>query len=160
MPEPLDRIDRILLGCLQADGSLTAQALSSRVHLTARATLARIHRLEKDGWIRGYHAHLDRRVIGPHVMVFAEVALRDQRPATQQRFEQHIRGIPEVLACYLLSGPYDFLVRVCCPDLARYNSLTNQWLADVSLGIERITTRPELAVVKEVSELPIADSAG
>lgn len=157
MADTLDPIDRTLLRCLQADGSLSAQALSGKVNLTPRATLMRIHRLEKHGWIQGYSARIDRRAIGPHVMLFAEVALRDQRPATQQRLAERVRNTPEVLACYLLSGRSDFMVRFCCRDLAHYNELTNQWLSDVSLGIEKISTSTELATIKEFGELPIGD---
>lgn len=157
MRETLDALDRTLLRCLQTDGSLTAQALSARVNLTPRATLMRVHRLEKHGWISGYTARVERRAIGPHIMLFAEVALRDQRPATQQRFAERMRAAPEVLACYLLSGRYDFLVRFCCRDLAHYNALTNAWLADVSLGIEKIATSTELDTIKEFRELPIPD---
>lgn len=157
MRDTLDAIDKTLLRSLQSDGSLTAQALSSRVNLTPRATLMRIHRLEQQGWISGYAARLDRRVLGPHIILFAEIALRDQRPATQQRIAERMRVAPEVLACYLLSGRYDFLVRFCCRDLAHYNLLTNAWLADVSLGIEKISTSTELETVKELGEWPIDD---
>jgi Lrp/AsnC family transcriptional regulator, leucine-responsive regulatory protein len=157
MRDSLDLIDRTLLRCLQSDGSLSAQGLSGKVNLTARATLMRIHRLEKRGWIQGYSARIDRRAIGAHVMLFAEIALRDQRPVTQQQFEERARQTPEVLACYLLSGRYDFLVRFCCRDLAHYNELTNRWLGDVSLGIEKIATLTELATIKEFAEIPIAD---
>ena len=73
MRDPLDSVDRILLNCLQAEGNLSAQALSARVNLTARATLMRIRRLEKQGWIQGYMARIDRRAIGAHVMLFAEI---------------------------------------------------------------------------------------
>ncbi len=154
----LDSIDRILLRCLQADGNLTAQALSGKVNLTARATLMRIHRLEARGWIQGYTARIDRRAIGPHLMLFAEIALRDQRPVTQQKFEEQARSAPEVLACYLLSGRYDFLVRFCCRDMTHYNDLTNRWLANVSLGIEKVSTLTELATIKEFSQVPIAEA--
>ena len=158
MRDSLDKTDRTVLRLLQADGSLTAQALSGEVGLTPRATLMRIHRLEKEGWIEGYSARIDRKAIGPCVFIFAEVALRDQRPATQQRFEELVRTTPEVLSCHLLSGRYDFLVRLCCRDLDHYNHLSNRWLADVSLGIEKITSNTELATVKDFRGLPLADS--
>lgn len=157
MPDSLDKTDRTLLRLLQADGSLTAQALSGEVGLTPRATLMRIHRLEKQRWIEGYSARIDRKAMGPHVFLFAEVALRDQRPATQQRFEELVRATAEVLSCHLLSGRYDFLVRLCCRDLDHYNQLSNRWLADVSLGIEKITTNTELATVKDFRGLPLVD---
>ena len=83
-----DRVDQTLLELLQRDGRMSAQALSEVVNLSARATLNRVRRLEEDGLIEGYRAMLHRAAIGDHVSVFAEIALKDQRQATVQRFEQ------------------------------------------------------------------------
>ena len=124
----LDRVDQTLLELLQADGRMSAQALSEVVNLSARATLNRVRRLEEDGLIEGYRAMLHRSAVGEHVSVFAEIALKDQRQATVQRFEQAMVACPEVVACYLVSGRYDYLVRLACRDLAHYRDLTSAWL--------------------------------
>jgi len=154
--ESLDRIDRLLLEKLQEDGRQSAQALSEAVHLSARATLNRVRRLEEQSVIEGYRAQINRAAIGQHVAVFAEVTLKDQRQATVQRFERHVVACREVVACWLLSGRYDYLLRLGCRDLAHYQSLTNAWIDDVGLGIDRIVTSTELQTVKEFSGFPIA----
>jgi len=152
----IDRVDRILLDLLQRDGRLSAQALSEVVHLSARATLNRVRRLESEGLIAGYRALLDRRVLGEHVSVFAEIALKDQRQATVQRFERAMVTCPEVMACYLVSGRYDYLVRLACRDLAHYRDLTSEWLDDVALGIDKVVTSTELQTVKEFAGFPLS----
>lgn len=146
---PLDRADLRLLALLQADGRMTVQALSERIHLSARATLNRVRRLESLGLIEGYRALVRRDAFGEQVAVFAEIALKDQRQATVQRFERRMADTPEVIACYLISGRYDYLVRVACRDLAAYRDLTSAWLDDVGLGIEKIMTNTELQTIKE-----------
>lgn len=151
----LDRIDRTLLEMLQRDGRMSAQALSEAVNLSARATLNRVKRLEDDGLIEGYRAMLHRAAIGDHVSVFAEIALKDQRQATVQRFERAMVECPEVLACYLVSGRYDYLVRLACCDLAHYRDLTSAWLDDVGLGIDKVVTSTELQTVKEFAGFPL-----
>ena len=151
----LDRIDRTLLEMLQRDGRMSAQALSEAVNLSARATLNRIKRLEDDGLIEGYRAMLHRSAIGDHVSVFAEIALKDQRQATVQRFERAMVECPEVLACYLVSGRYDYLVRLACRDLAHYRDLTSAWLDDVGLGIDKVVTSTERQPVKEFAGFPL-----
>ena len=151
----LDRIDRTLLEMLQRDGRMSAQALSEAVNLSARATLNRVKRLEDDGLIEGYRAMLHRTAIGDHVSVFAEIALKDQRQATVQRFERAMVDCPEVLACYLVSGRYDYLVRLACRDLAHYRDLTSAWLDDVGLGIDKVVTSTELQTVKEFAGFPL-----
>jgi Lrp/AsnC family leucine-responsive transcriptional regulator len=152
----LDRIDRLLLECLQADGRMTSQALSDVVHLSARATLNRVRRLEEIGVIQSYRAVLDRSVLGEHVSIFAEVTLKDQRQATVRHFERHMQGCEQVVGCWLVSGRYDYLLRLGCADLADYRDLTSAWLDDVSLGIERIVTSTELQTIKEFSGFPLA----
>ncbi|MDM0044855.1 Lrp/AsnC family transcriptional regulator [Variovorax dokdonensis] len=153
--QPLDRIDRILLERLQQDGRMSAQALSELVHLSPRATLNRIRRLEETGVIEGYRAQVSRSA-AQQVAVFAEVTLKDQRQATVQRFERHVVECREVVGCWLVSGRYDYLLRLACQDLAHYRHLTNAWLDDVALGIDRIVTSTELQTVKEFTGFPLA----
>jgi DNA-binding Lrp family transcriptional regulator len=105
----LDRADLLLLELLQKDGRATVQSLSEAIHLSARATLNRVRRLEKDGIINGYRALIARQAHGGLISVFAEVALKDQRQANIQRFERRMAQAHEVVACYVISGRYDYL---------------------------------------------------
>ena len=150
-----DRADLKLLDLLQRDGRTTVQALSEAIHLSARATLNRVRRLEAEGLIQGYRALVSRAVLGEQVVVFSEIALKDQRQATVQRFETRMLACPEVVACYQISGRYDYLVRVSCADLARYRELTDAWLDDVGLGIEKIVTNTEWQTIKEFAGFPL-----
>jgi DNA-binding Lrp family transcriptional regulator len=152
----LDRTDLRLLALLQLDGRATMQALSEAVHLSARATLNRVRKLEAQGLISGYRAVLNRAAVGPAIALFAEIALKDQRQAASHRFEARMRATPDVVACYLLSGRYDYLVRIACHDLAQYQRLIEGWLEDASLGIEKIVTNTELQTVKEFAGFPLS----
>lgn len=150
-----DRTDLRLLELLQRDGRASVQSLSEEVHLSARATLNRVRKLEQHGLIAGYRAVLNRQAVGPAIAFFAEIALKDQRQAASRRFEARMLATPQVVACYLLSGRYDYLVRIACGDLAQYQRLTNGWLEDAALGIEKIVTNTELQTVKEFSGFPL-----
>ena len=108
----LDRADLKLLELLQRDGRATVQSLSEAIHLSARATLNRVRKLEASGVIEGYRAMLQRAALGEQVCVFAEVALKDQRQAVVQRFERRMAATPEVVGCWVVSGRYDYLVRI------------------------------------------------
>ena len=150
-----DHADLKLLDLLQRDGRTTVQALSEAIHLSPRATLNRVRRLEAEGLIQGYRALVNRAALGEQVVVFAEIALKDQRQATVQRFEATMTASAEVVACYQVSGHYDYLLRVSCPDLARYRELTDGWLDDVGLGIEKIITNTEWQTIKEFAGFPL-----
>lgn len=155
----LDRADLKLLDMLQQDGRVTVQALSEAIHLSARATLNRVRKLESEGVIEGYRALVSRSALGEQICVFAEIALKDQRQAVIQRFEKRMAASPEVVACYIVSGRYDYLVRVACPNLAHYHRLINAWLDDASLGVEKIVTNIELQTIKEFAGFPLPKAA-
>ncbi len=151
----LDRADLKLLDLLQRDGRATVQALSEAIHLSARATLNRVHRLETQGIIEGYRALVSRGALGGQICVFAEIALKDQRQQSVQRFEKRMATAHEVVACYIISGRYDYLVRLACPNLDHYHALITAWLDDPALGVEKIVTNIELATIKEFAGFPV-----
>jgi len=151
----LDRIDRQILDILQRDGRVTNQALSERVALSPRACLDRVRRLEKAGIISGYLALLEPRLIGSLLTVVVEVSLRDQSAASHARFEQRMRASDEVVECFLVSGQCDYVLRLACRSLDHYRELTNAWTDDAALGIERISSKPELQTVKPFRGYPL-----
>ena len=152
----LDRIDRRILEILQADGRITNQELSSRIALSPRACLDRVRRLERSGMIAGYMAIVDPRRIGAPLTIVVEVTLKDQSQATHHRFEQRMRLADEVVECFLVSGPCDYVLRLACRDLDHYRDLTNAWTDDPALGIEKISSKPELQTVKAFRGYPLA----
>ena len=151
----LDRADLKLLELLQQDGRTTVQALSEAIHLSARATLNRVRKLEVEGMIEGYRALVSRAALGGQISVFAEIALKDQRQSAVQRFEKRMATAHEVVACHIISGRYDYLVRLACPDLDHYHALISAWLDDPVLGVEKIVTNIELATIKEFAGFPV-----
>ena len=151
----LDRADLKLLEMLQRDGRTTVQALSEAIHLSARATLNRVRKLEAEGAIEGYRALVSRTALGEQISVFAEIALKDQRQAVVQRFERRMAATPEVVACWVISGRYDYIVRVACPHLTQYHELISAWMDDAPLGIEKVVTNIELQTIKEFTGFPV-----
>lgn len=151
----LDRIDRRILEILQTDGRITNQQLSEHVALSPRACLDRVRRLERAGLIAGYMAVLDPRQLGGLLTIVVEVTLKDQRQATHHRFEQRMRAAPEVVECFLVSGPCDYVLRLACRDLDHYRDLTNAWTDEPALGIEKISSKPELQTVKAFRGYPL-----
>ena len=151
----LDRIDRQILQIVQRDGRVTNQALSEQVALSPRACLDRVRRLEKSGVIKGYLALLEPRLLGGLLTIVVEVSLRDQSAATHARFEQRMQARDEVIECFLVSGPCDYVLRLACRSLDHYRELTNAWTDDPLLGIERISSKPELQTIKPFRGYPL-----
>ena len=151
----LDRLDRRILDILQQDGRITNQALSERIALSPRACLDRVRRLERSGLIAGYMALVEPRRIGSLLTIVVEVTLKDQTQATHARFEHRVRHAEEVVECYLVSGQCDYVLRLACRDLDHYRELTNAWTDDPALGVEKITSKPELQTIKPFRGYPL-----
>ncbi|HTN49412.1 MAG TPA: Lrp/AsnC family transcriptional regulator [Burkholderiaceae bacterium] len=151
----LDDIDRSILEILQEDGRITNQELASRIGLSPRACLDRVRKLERSGLIAGYMALLDPRLVGAPTTIVVEVTLKDQTQATHHRFEQRMRQSSEVVECFLVSGPCDYVLRLACRDLDHYRDLTNAWTDDPALGVEKISSKPELQTIKPFRGYPL-----
>lgn len=126
----LDPIDRMILAELQADGRMTNVELAKRVGISAPPCLRRVRTLEETGYIRGYHAEVDPRLLGFEVQVFAMVGLHSQAEADLVAFEERCRSWPLVRECHMLNGEIDFILKCVAPDLSTFQSfLTGQLTA-------------------------------
>lgn len=152
---PLDAIDRRLLAILQENGRLTATELSERVGLTTSPCLRRLRLLEEAGVIRGYTALIDQEQVGLPVNVFVSIKLERQKEDALRRFEHAVKDCPEVLECYLMTGPRDYLLRVVARDLADYERFVKETLTRID-GIANIESSFALGQVKHSNVLPVA----
>lgn len=118
----LDPIDRKILAELQADGRMTNVELAKRVGISAPPCLRRVRTLEEAGYIRGYHADVDPRLLGFEVQVFAMVGLSSQAENDLLAFEELCRGWPLVRECHMLNGEIDFILKCVAPDLSSFQS--------------------------------------
>ena len=153
--EAFDEIDRKILAVLQADGRISLADLSAKVGLSPSPCLRRIRILERDGIIARYVAVLDQGKVGLPVSVFVSIKLESQREQALERFNKAIAKWPEVLECYLMTGPRDYLLRIVVADLSAYERFLKQKLTRVD-GIASIESSFALEQVKYSHVLPIA----
>jgi Lrp/AsnC family leucine-responsive transcriptional regulator len=110
--------------------------------------------LEKAGVISRYVAVLDQRAVGLPVSVFVSIKLERQKQDALDRFAKAIERWPEVLECYLMTGPRDYWLRVVVPDLAAYERFVRQKLTRLE-GIASIESSFALEQVKYTNVLPV-----
>lgn len=131
----LDSIDLRILSELQANGRITNVELSRRAKITAPPCLRRMRSLEKAGYIRGYHADVDPKLLGYEVSAYVFVGLSSQAESDLKRFEEQVRSWPEVRECYMLSGEVDFLLKCVARDLSSFQAfITNTLTAAKSVA--------------------------
>jgi Lrp/AsnC family transcriptional regulator, leucine-responsive regulatory protein len=151
---PLDAFDRALLRNLQHDGRMTNAELSQRVNLSESACLRRMRTLEEVGLIEGYGAVINQQKAGCPVNVFVNITLERQEQANLRAFEEAVRKVPEVMECYLMSGEYDYLLRVVLADTADFERLHSQHLTSLP-NVSRVQSSFALRTVQKSRELPI-----
>jgi Lrp/AsnC family leucine-responsive transcriptional regulator len=151
----LDPMDRKILRSLQDDGRMRLADLAAKVGLSPSPCLRRVRILEKSGVISRYVAVLDQRAVGLPVSVFVSVKLEKQKEELLERFAKTIARWPEVLECYLMTGPRDYWLRVVVPDLAAYERFLKQKLTRIE-GIASIESSFALEQVKYTNVLPVA----
>lgn len=153
----LDRIDRAILRILQGEARISNSELAERVSLSESACLRRMRALETSGLIEGYTAVINQQRAGCPVNVFVNITLDRQDETDLRRFEEAVRKIPEVMECYLMTGDFDYAVRVVVADTADFERLHSKHLTRLP-GVARIHSSFALRTVQKSRELPIREA--
>jgi DNA-binding Lrp family transcriptional regulator len=150
----LDKIDRQILSDLQANGRITNVDLAARAGISAPPCLRRVRALEREGFLRGYHADLDPAKLGFEAMFFALIGLDGQHADKLAAFEREVADWPEVRECHMVRGGGDFLLKIVARNTAHENALTERLTAAVNVA--RVTTFPVIHASKTLAGVPIA----
>jgi Lrp/AsnC family leucine-responsive transcriptional regulator len=152
----LDRTDRKILDILQRDGRISMTELAEQVSLSATPCSERVRRLERDGVITGYHAHLSPEALGKTLLVFVEISLAYKSGDIFEEFRRAALKLPNVLECHLVSGDFDYLLKARISEMASYRKL----LGSTLLTLPHVRESKSYIVMEEVKEtlsLPIPE---
>ncbi len=144
----LDNIDIDILETLQDAGRLTNVALAKQVGLSATPCLERVKALEADGLIGGYSARLEAARLGLGLTVFIEILLERTSEEAFRGFREAVLRIPQIQACHMVAGGFDYLLKVRVPDMAAYRS----FLGEVLAGVPGIRETHSYAVMEEIKD--------
>ena len=125
----MDEYDRKILSVLSVEGRISMTGLGERVGLSKTPVTARVKRLEEDGVIKGYRATLSASKLGVEHIAFLEVKLSDTREKALDAFNQAVRAIPEVEACHMIAGGFDYLIKVRTSDIFAYRQVLGEQLS-------------------------------
>lgn len=150
----LDNIDKRIIRELQNDGRMQNNELARRVGLSPSPCLRRVKILEEAGVISRYVALIDQAKVDLRLSMFARVWLTAQDAETIELFTAAMRGLPEVMECYIMLGESDALLRVVVADLDDYRRFQSAHLTRKN-GIQNVKTDVPSEIVKQTSSLPI-----
>jgi len=149
----LDKFDLAILHALQQDARASLQEISAQVGLSSTPCWNRIKRLEADGVILGYTVRIDPAKIGLMDTVIVQVTLESHNDEMLYKFGQALDEIPEVLEAFLVSGAYDYYIRLVVRDTRDYERLLRERLYKIP-GIRHSISSFVLRVLKQ-SVLPL-----
>ena len=127
----LDRIDRKILSALRQNGRLTIAQLSEQVGLSSSPCWTRLKRLESLKIIDGYTANINQKAIGIKDLFFIEITLERHDDEMLEQFSQALADIPEVIEAHLVTGEYDYLVKVAVKDAEHYERFLRKKLYSI-----------------------------
>jgi len=122
----LDLIDKRLLNLLQADSSLTNQALAERAHISPPTCLRRVKRLQEAGIIERQIAIVAADKLGAALTGIVEISLEHQGAERQAEFEDRVQNEPAVQQCYRVSPGPDFVLVITVVDMPAYHALVHR----------------------------------
>lgn len=152
MPD-LDKIDRKILAILQREARISITELAARVGLSPTPVSERVKRMEQEGIITGYHAHLNQHLLGLNILVFVELRLSKKNAEIFDAVKRELALVPEVLECHLVAGEFDYLIKARIPDMRDYRGLLGRILLKLPMAVESRS----YVVMEEVKESHIIE---
>ncbi|WP_372763372.1 Lrp/AsnC family transcriptional regulator [Pseudoalteromonas sp.] len=128
----LDKKDQQLLTALQACARTSVADLAASINLSDTPCLRRIKKLEQANVITGYHAAINPKALQLNVLVYAFIRLNQNSVTAAEQFERQVEKLPHVLECSVISGSYDYLLKIIAHDLESYEQFVKHQLGSLS----------------------------
>jgi DNA-binding Lrp family transcriptional regulator len=111
--------------------------------------------LENEGVIEKYVTILNKKMLGNPMTVYCNISLDKQQKNNFEEFEKAIKEFPEVMECSVISGNYDYLLKVIVKNMEAYNEFYQKKLSDLQ-SVAHISSSFVMSEVKNTTVLPIA----
>jgi len=144
-----DEVDLRILAILLNDSRTPLQEISSAIHLSTTSCWNRIKRMSDCGLLEGYTVKLNLAGLGYHDTVIVQVTLDSHSEKTLYDFGKALESIPEVLEALLVSGDYDYILRIAVKDTRDYERLLRERLYEIP-GIRHSKSSFVLRTLKKV----------
>jgi len=149
----VDKQDRVILGLMQRDATLSVGELAERAGMSKSACWRRVQRLEQQGVITERVAILNAQQLGLGLCVYISVRTNQHNDGWAQNFQLITEQIPGVQEVYRMSGDLDYLIKAVVADMAGYDKLYQQLIAadlfDVSASFVMETMKRTTALPLE-----------
>ena len=151
-PVILDEKDRAILRLLQADAKITVREIAAKVHLSTTPVHERIKRMEDTGVILQYATLVNHSRVKKGLMAICYVSLKEHNKHSGGKFIQTIHELPEVIECYIISGEFDFMLKVVAENMDAYYDFHVNKLGQVE-NIGHVQSTFVMGIIKQTHQL-------
>lgn len=148
----IDLFDRRIIEALQIDGRLSITNLAKKVGMSKSPCQVRFRKLISNGFILGFRAILNPVKLDMDHVAFAEVKLLNTTEAALKAFNEAVLKIAEVEQCYLIAGPFDYLLKVRTKDIKSYRHVLGERISALP-HVASSSTYVSMEAVKEVGSV-------
>ena len=152
VPVELDEKDRAILRLLQINAKATVREIAAQVHLSTTPVHERIRRLEETGVIRQYTTLLDHSKVRKGLLAICYVSLKEHNKRSGARFIKTVQELPQIIECYIISGEFDFQLKVAVEAMDAYYDFHVNKLGQVE-NIGHVQSTFVMGVVKQTHQL-------
>lgn len=128
----LDRIDYLILNSLQKNSNISNVELAEQINLSPPPCLERVKRLERDGYIEKYVGILNPYKLNASLLAYIQVSLRSTASRDLEDFNGAIKLLDQVQECHMVSGGFDYLIKVRTSDMQSYRNFLGNELANIA----------------------------
>jgi Lrp/AsnC family transcriptional regulator, leucine-responsive regulatory protein len=144
---PLDEKDKAILRILQTNAKATVREIATQVHLSTTPVHERIKRMEEEGVILQYTTMLNHSRINKGLMAICYISMKEHNKKSGAKFIRTIQEMPEVIEFYIISGAFDFMLKVVAENMDDYYNFHVNKLGQVD-NIAQVQSTFIMGVVK------------
>lgn len=152
----MDNLDYQILNELKKNARQTASDISKNIHLSVSTVIERIKKMEKSGLIQYYTVITDDAKLGNDITILMEISM--EHPRYNEDFIQQVNSHPNIIACYYLTGEFDFLLKICCKSPDHLEQI-HKHIKDCP-GVRLTRTHYVLRTVKNIHSSPAEPDEG
>jgi Lrp/AsnC family transcriptional regulator for asnA, asnC and gidA len=116
-----DYFDQQILKCLESDGRMAFSAIATKLNISNTMVHQRVSKMQEKGIITHFSPILDERKLGYDWAAFTGITL--DKDHHSGRIIEELSKVPEVTACYYVSGGFTLFIRIIAKNHAHMREI-------------------------------------
>jgi Lrp/AsnC family transcriptional regulator, leucine-responsive regulatory protein len=137
------------------EGHVTNVELAERLGMAPSPCLRRMKSLKDRGYIERTATILNRRKLGFEILAQVEIKVTQiASRSVDEEFRLAVAREAPIIGCYVVAGPFDFVLRVVAPSIDAFSHYARTVLLRLP-GVQDMRSSFVLEIVKDSTALPL-----